>query len=346
MKKTAVGFVFMILITAVFSMMAVYAADFAMATGLPYDSIVFGSVEGNPFASASRFNLFVLGVCENPQEVEGGLAVGSSLVNQGDLSVGRGVKMSEDAKNTRLIVGSDTRVSGYLNTYGNVIAGADFSTKPNSTYELPVLGEQIFKEIDELYSSEYIPWEPTPTSSSTRLISQEESLYLSAGSVGAKLHVFFEDAKKTLTQAQDELFAMTANGVVLQNDNTYVMSAERSFNIFNMNLNGQALEGEIVFETPTSAVNIVNITGTNKITAHLLTGGDNVLFNFIGEELYCSGNIDASVLAPNSDFYALDGGSISGNLAVGNYYCEADANFELIYSPFRGSAVTFSSYLS
>ncbi len=341
MKKTAVGFVFMLLITAVFSVIAVYAIDNSWETGLPYDGIVFGKVESNPFATASKFNLFVLEDCENLQEAEGAIAVGGTLINRGNLSVGMGVSMSENPKNTRLIVGGNTVVNGYLNTFGNVVSGASFSTKPNSTYELPALEEEVLREIDELYSIKEIPWEPTIVDSVTQIISQENSVSINSGAVGAKLHVFFEDAKKTLTDAQEKLLGMETTGSINAQDTRYVFEGDESVNVFKIDLQGKSLDAELVFNTPESSVNIVNVVGTNKITAHHETGGSEVILNVVGEELEFSGNVAASILAPNTDFYAMDGGSISGNLVVANYHCDDDSKFTLMYTPFESRITSF-----
>ena len=58
------------------------------SAGLPYDNINWYDIEGQPFGTASRFNVITFGDANNIIDVEGPVAIGGSFYSPRGLSVG------------------------------------------------------------------------------------------------------------------------------------------------------------------------------------------------------------------------------------------------------------------
>ncbi len=339
MKRSLTAFVLMIMCMSIFSLMAVSAvtAD-TPVTGLPYDNFVFGEVAANPFGTASYFNVFVTGDCVNPGEIAGALAVSGKLMSSKDVSVGRGVVMSDNYKNTCLAVYGDVSIAGYLDTYGNVLAGSEnFSAKPNSVYTITSVDDTEFAILDDLYSTDKVPWEPIRHDNRTDIISQSGAKYISAGQAGSKLFSFFEDAEQFLFTSHGELVSLNATGEVTQNDTSFILKGDSDINVFNITAD---VISDISFDTPVASVNIVNITDVRNVTGVWgdAAGAHRVIYNISSQKFALTdARIYGSILSPGGEVVLNGECEISGNLVVQDFTAYLYSNTKILYTPFAGN---------
>ncbi|HHX12205.1 MAG TPA: hypothetical protein GX731_05230, partial [Clostridiales bacterium] len=108
-------------------------------TGIPYGDINWYDEEGQPFGTASRFNVIVFEDANNIVDTKGGMAVGRNFVSSRGLSLGYGNE--GDLRDTgyspdivRFLVGSDVAMQGPLVVIGHVVAGGNFNAASGSTY--------------------------------------------------------------------------------------------------------------------------------------------------------------------------------------------------------------------
>ncbi|WMJ86539.1 collagen-binding domain-containing protein [Anaerocolumna sp. MB42-C2] len=322
--------------------------------GVPYDDITWYDIEGQPFGTASRFNVIVFDDANNIVDVEGPMAIGGSFYSPRGLSVG----FERDSRNqigyspdlVRFLVGGNVAMSGPLVVIGHVVVGGAFSAAKGSTY---LIGKDDTsdqsKELEYLYQaaggSQY--WTVSDKGDHYIVPSYDVPRYIPAYRIGANLPLFFQNARENMNNYMDCIEALDVNGTVVDNNYELILRGnDPRQNVFLVDVrpNGLLTKG-LRAEVPTGSLVIVRLrTGSN---AHLQYGvyGEERRANqtlYIFEDatnIYMekSSDIWGSILAPQAMFHAHPtGGHVSGNAAIRAFAVNANSGFEFHYYPFAG----------
>ncbi|WP_024347654.1 collagen-binding domain-containing protein [Lacrimispora indolis] len=329
--------------------------DEAMASaGLPYDNINWYSIAGQPFGTASKFNVIIFNDANNIVDVEGPVAIGGSFYSPRGLSVGfvrRGNKeVSYSPDLVRFLVGGNVSMTGPLVVIGHVVVGGGFRAAKGSTYLIGKGGiNDGIQELKFLYQanggSQY--WTPSDKGDHYVVPSYDVPRYIPASRIGADLPRFFNEARENIGYYKDCIEALTPNGVVVDNNFEWILRGNDPVqNVFLIDVrpNGLINKG-IRAEVPQGSRVIVRLrTGAN---AHLQYGvygerskANQTLYLFEdASNIYMekSSDIWGSILAPQAMFHAHStGGHVSGNAALGSFAVNAESGFEFHYFPFVG----------
>ena len=329
--------------------------DEAMASaGLPYDNIKWYNMAGQPFGTASRFNVIVFNDANNIIDIEGPVAIGGNFYSSRGLSVGfvrqgnKAVNYSPDL--VRFLVGGNVSMTGPLVVIGHVVVGGGFRAAKGSTYLIGKYGmKDEMQELKFLYQanggSQY--WAPTDKGDHYVVPSYDVPRYIPASRVSADIPEFFNDARKSIENYKGCIEDLTPNGIVVDNNYEWILRGNDPVqNVFLIDVrpNGLINKG-IRAEVPQGSTVIVRLrTGAN---AHLQYGVygernkvDQTLYVFEdASDIYMekSSDIWGSILAPQAMFHAHPtGGHVSGNAALGGFAVKADSGFEFHYFPFVG----------
>ena len=329
--------------------------DKAMASaGLPYDNINWHNIEGQPFGTASGFNVIIFNDANNIIDIEGPAAIGGSFYSPRGLSVGfvrkgdTAVGYSPDL--VRFLVGGNVSMIGPLVVVGHVVVAGGFNAAKGSTYLIGKDGTADgLQELKFLYhnngGSQY--WTPSDQGDRYAVSSYDVPRYIPANRIGADIPGFFNDARESIGYYKNCIENLTPNGSVVDNNYEWILRGNDPVqNVFLIDVrpNGLINKG-IRAEVPQGSIVIVKLrTGAN---AHLQYGvygekskTDQTLYVFEdATNIYMekSSDIWGSILAPQATFHAhLTGGHVSGNAALGSFAVNADSGFEFHYYPFVG----------
>ncbi|WP_455717968.1 collagen-binding domain-containing protein, partial [Anaerosporobacter sp.] len=323
------------------------------SAGLPYDDINWDDIEGQPFGTASRFNVIVFNDANNIIDIEGPVAIGGNFYSPRGLSVGYGrdnreIGFSPDL--VRFLVGGNVSMTGPLVVIGHVVVGGGFRAAKGSTY---LIGKDNttdgMQELKFLYQnsggSKY--WTPTDKGDHYVVPSYDVPRYIPAGRIGANIPRFFSDARESIGYYKNCIENLTPNGRVVDNNYEWILRGNDPVqNVFLIDVrpNGLINKG-IRAEVPEGSTVIVRLrTGAN---AHLQYGvygernkANQTLYVFEdASNIYMekSSDIWGSILAPQAMFHAHPtGGHVSGNAALGAFAVNAASGFEFHYFPFVG----------
>ena len=327
------------------------------SAGLPYDNINWYDIEGQPFGTASRFNVITFGDANNIIDIEGPVAIGGSFYSPRGLSVGFG-RNDGNRKNdyspdlVRFLIGGNVAMSGPLVVIGHVVGGGGFRAAKGSTYLIGKGMTDGIKELKYLYQanggSQY--WTPTDKGDHYVVPSYDVPRYIPARRIGANTAKFFNDAKASINKYKKCIESLTPNGRVVDNNYEWILRGNDPVqNVFLIDVrpNGLINKG-IRAEVPEGSKVIVRLrTGAN---AHLQYGvyGER---SKAAETLYVfedasnifmekSSDIFGSILAPQAMFHAHPtGGHVSGNAALGSFAVNAASGFEFHHYPFVGGVM-------
>lgn len=335
-----------------------YSDEAMKSAGLPYDDINWNNIEGQPFGSASRFNVIVFGDANNIIDIEGPVAIGGNFYSQRGLSVGFGRengyrKIDYSPNLVRFLTGGNVSMTGPLVVIGHVVAGGGFRAAKGSTYLIGKDGKTDgIKELKFLYQtnggSQY--WTPTDKGDHYVVPSYDVPRYIPAGRIGANIPRFFNDARESIGDYKKCIEDLTPNGRVVDNNYEWILRGNDPVqNVFLIDVrpNGLINKG-IRAEVPEGSKVIVRLrTGEN---AHLQYGvygerskANETLYVFEdASNIYMekSSDIWGSILAPQAMFHAHStGGHVSGNAALGGFAVNTTSGFEFHYYPFVGGVV-------
>ncbi|WP_312433569.1 collagen-binding domain-containing protein [Lacrimispora sp.] len=334
-----------------------YSDEAMTSAGLPYDNINWYNIAGQPFGTASRFNVIVFNDANNIIDIEGPVAIGGSFYSPRGLSVGfvskgnKAVNYSPDL--VRFLVGGNVSMTGPLVVIGHVVVGGGFRAAKGSTYLIGKDGiNDGIQELKFLYQanggSQY--WTPSDKGDHYVVPSYDVPRYIPASRIGADLPGFFSDARESIGFYKDCIESLTPNGNVVDNNYEWILRGNDPVqNVFLIDVrpNGLINKG-IRAEVPQGSRVIVRLrTGAN---AHLQYGvyGEKSKANqtlYVFEDatnIYMekSSDIWGSILAPQAMFHAHPtGGHVSGNAALGSFAVNAESGFEFHYYPFIGGVI-------
>lgn len=330
-------------------------SDKAMASaGLPFDNISWHDIEGQPFGTASGFNVIIFNDANNIIDIEGPAAIGGSFFSPRGLSVGfaskgnKAVSYSPDL--VRFLVGGNVSMTGPLVVVGHVVVGSGFNAAKGSTYLIGKDGTTDgIQELKFLYynngGSQY--WTPSDKGDHYVVPSYDVPRYIPASRIGADISRFFSDAKESIGYYKNCIEDLTPNGTVEDNNYEWILRGNDPVqNVFLIDVrpNGLINKG-IRAEVPQGSIVIVKLrTGAN---AHLQYGvygekskTNQTLYMFedaTNIHMEKSTDIWGSILAPQAMFHAHPtGGHVSGNAALGSFAVNVDSGFEFHYYPFIG----------
>ncbi len=329
-----------------------YTNENIMSSGLPYNNITWKDIAGQPFGTASRFNVIVFNDANNIVDIEGPVAIGGNYNSPRVLSVGfvnkgnKKVGYSPDL--VRFLVGGNISMNGPLVVIGHVVGGSGFRAANGSTYFIGKNGMSI-QELKYLYQanggSQY--WTPTDKGNHYVVPSYDVPRYIPSSRVGANIPKFFNDARTSISNYKACIEKLTPNGAVINNNYEWILKGNDPVqNVFLIDVrpNGLINKG-IRAEVPQGSRVIVRLrTGAN---AHLQYGvygekskANQTLYVFEdASNIYMekSSDIWGSILAPQAMFNAhATGGHVSGNAALRAFAVNANSGFEFHYFPFVG----------
>ena len=335
-----------------------YSDEAMESAGLPYNNINWYNIEGQPFGSASRFNVIVFNDANNIVDIEGPVAVGRNFYSQRGLSVGfaraNGYRKPDYSPDlVRFLAGGNVSMTGPLVVIGHVVAGGGFHAAKGSTYLIGKDGNTDgIKELKFLYQanggSQY--WTPTDKGDHYVVPSYDVPRYIPAGRIGADIPRFFNDARESIGDYKKCIEDLNPNGRVVDNNYEWILRGNDPVqNVFLIDVrpNGLINKG-IRAEVPQGSKVIVRLrTGAN---AHLQYGvyGERSKVNdtlYVFEDatnifMEKSSDIWGSILAPQAMFHAHPtGGHVSGNAALGGFAVNPASGFEFHFYPFVGGVV-------
>lgn len=327
----------------------------AELSGIPYDELRWQPISGQPFGNGVGYNGIIFGNLSNIVDMEGPVAVEGNVNSYRGMSVsfGRGGAQTipYDPKAVRFLAGGDVSIAGALTVVGNVVtAGNTFNVGTGSTYLIGMSGESDQRELlAQLYAADGSPyWEPASHNGYYVISSYDVPRYIPAWRLDADVPAFFNDAKASITCWHNAIGAMTATGATSATDYGYVFTGtDAQQNVFDLTWPEEgSIVGNLTFDVPESAVNIVRIySGDTMIISTPLWGTESMA----GRTLYVLMNaktvnmpfptaIYGSVLAPDTAWYAqTTGGNINGNTALGSLWVQEGSGFELHWHPFEGN---------
>ena len=323
--------------------------------GIPYEDINWSDIEGQPFGSASKFNVIVFNDANNIIDVEGPVAIGGSFYSPRGFSVGfprdggnRSASYSPDL--VRFLVGGNVSAIGPLGVIGHVVAGGRFHAAGGSTYLIGKGGmTNELQRLKFLYQanggSQY--WTPTDKGDHYVVPSYDVPRFIPARPNEQNGLGFFYVARESIGYYKDCIESLPSNGSVIDNNHEWILRGNDSKqNVFLIDArpNGLINKG-IRAEVPEGSTVIVRLrTGAN---AHLQYGvyGERSKANrtlYVFEDatnIYMekSSDIWGSILAPQAKFHAHStGGHVSGNAALRDFAVNANSGFEFHFFPFVG----------
>ncbi|MDF2822550.1 MAG: hypothetical protein K0R15_2998 [Clostridiales bacterium] len=332
-----------------------YRIETQSSVGIPYDNINWYDIEGQPFGTASMFNVITFGDANNIIDVSGAMAVGGDFVSPRGMSVGFGKNSnlsdtgySPDA--VRFLVGGNVSMAGPLVVVGHVVSNGAFRTASGSTYLIGKDGtpSQV-EELEYLYQaadgSPY--WAPTDKGDHYLIPSYDARRYIPASRIRADLPSFFQNARESIVDYKNCIEDLEVNGSVINNFHEWILRGnDPQQNVFLLDVrpNGLINKG-IRAEVPEGSLVIVKLrTGKN---AHLQYGlfGERKRVNhtlYVFEDatnifMEVPADIWGSVLAPQAMFHGHPtGGHVSGNVALRSFAVNAKSGFEFHHYPFIG----------
>ena len=335
-----------------------YSNGAVASAGLPYDDINWYNIDGQPFGSASGFNLIVFNDANNIIDVEGPVAIGGSFYTPRGMSVGfardsgyRDIGYSPDM--VRFLVGGNVSTNGPLVVVGHVVGGGGFRVAKGSTYLIGKDGtaDQL-QELKYLYQanggSQY--WTPTDKGDHFVVPSYDVPRYIPASRIEANIPEFFNNARQSIQYFKNCIEALTPNGSVVDNNYEWILRGNDPVqNVFLIDVrpNGLINKG-IRAEVPQGSTVIVRLrTGANAHLQYGLYGerdkASQTLYVFEdATNIYMEKSSDfwGSILAPQAMFHAHPtGGHVSGTAALGAFAVNAASGFEFHYFPFAGSVM-------
>ncbi len=331
------------------------------SAGLSYEDINWQEIEGQPFGTASKFNLIVFNDANNIVDVEGPVAIGGNFYSPRGLSVGyvrkgnKAVRYSPDL--VRFLIGSKVSMTGPLVVRGHVVGGGGFNAAKGSTYLIGKDGTNDgIPELEFLYQanggSQY--WTPSDKGDHYVVPSYDVPRYIPAIRISADIPRFFYQAKESIESYKECIEELIPNGTIVDNYHEWILSGndpEQNVFLIDVRPNGLINKG-IRAEVPQGSRVIVRLkTGSN---AHLQYGvyGER---NKTNQTLYVfedasniymekSSDIWGSILAPQAMFHAHStGGHVSGNAALGAFAVNANSGFEFHYYPFVGGIMCLAA---
>ncbi|WP_394522688.1 choice-of-anchor A family protein [Lacrimispora sp. JR3] len=326
--------------------------------GLPYDNINWYNIDGQPFGSASGFNLIVFNDANNIIDVEGPVAIGGNFYSPRGMSVGfardsgyRDIGYSPDL--VRFFAGGNVSTSGPLVVVGHVVGGSGFRVAKGSTYLIGKDGTADgLQELKYLYQanggSQY--WTPTDKGDHYVVPSYDVPRFIPASRIEANIPGFFNDAREGIEYYKNCIEALTPNGSVVDNNYEWILRGDDPVqNVFLIDVrpNGLINKG-IRAEVPQGSTVIVRLkTGPNAHLQYGLYGerdkAPQTLYVFEdATNIYMEKSSDfwGSILAPQAMFHAHPtGGHVSGTAALGSFAVNAASGFEFHYFPFAGSVM-------
>ncbi len=331
-----------------------YSDEAMLGAGLPYDNINWNEIAGQPFGTASRFNVIIFNDANNIVDVEGPVAIGGNFFSPRGLSVGYVRKGNEAVPYSpdlvRFLSGGNVSMTGPLVVRGHVVVNGGFRAAKGSTYLIGKSGmDNQIQELKFLYQnnrgSQY--WTPSDKGDHYVVPSYDVPRYIPASRVNANLSEFFSDAREGIGYYKDCIEALEPNGSVVDNNHEWILRGNNPVqNVFILDTrpNGLINKG-IRAEVPQGSTVIVRMrTGAS---AHLQYGvyGERSKTNqtlYVFEDatnIYMEKSTDiwGSILAPQAMFHAHStGGHVSGNVALGSFAVNANSGFEFHFNPFVG----------
>jgi choice-of-anchor A domain-containing protein len=333
----------------------IYTNETKVSSGLPYDNINWYDVEGQPFGSASGFNVIVFNDANNIVDIEGPVAIGGNYYSPRGLSVGfardsRFKEIGYSPDLVRFLVGGNVSMTKPLVVIGHVVAGGGFRAGNGSTYLIGKDGTTDgIPQLKVLYQanggSQY--WTPTDKGDHYIVPSYDVPRYIPASRVNANISKFFSDARESIGYYKNCIEALTPNGTVVDNYHELILRGNDPVqNVFLVDVSPNGLINKgLRAEVPQGSTVIVRLkTGPN---AHLQYGvyGESSKANrtlYVFEDatnIYMEKSSDfwGSILAPQAMFHAHPtGGHVSGNAALGSFAVNANSGFEFHFYPFVG----------
>ncbi|MFV0342847.1 MAG: collagen-binding domain-containing protein, partial [Anaerocolumna sp.] len=334
-----------------------YNSDMPMY-GIPYDDVTWYDVDGNPFGSASNFNVIVFGDANNIVDVEGAMAIGGGFYSPRGLSVGfersngdTNVTYSPEA--IRFMAQGNVSVSGPLVVIGHAVGGSNFRVAKGSTY---LIGKDNtndqMEELSYLYQanggSQY--WTPSDKGNHYLIPSYDVPRFIPASRIGADVGAFFRDGKNSITEFKNCIQDLEVNGTIVDNYHELILRGNDPVqNVFLVDLrpNGVLTKG-LRAEVPQGSLVIIRLrTGNNAHLQYGLMGekskANRTLYVFEdATNIYMEvpADIWGSILAPQAMFHGHPtGGHVSGNAALRSFAVSPTSGFEFHLYPFVGGVV-------
>jgi choice-of-anchor A domain-containing protein len=326
--------------------------------GIPFDSIEWYDLNGQPFGSASNFNLFVFNDANNIIDVEGAVAIGGSFFSPRGFGAGfvkdRGqVEMSYSPDDVKYLVGGNVAMSGPLVVTGHAVAGGGFRAAKGSTYLIGKDGtDDQLDVLKYLYQntggSPY--WTPTDKGDHYVVPNYDVPRIIRPSRISANLPQFFADARESMLDYKDCIEELPVNGTVVTNSGEMILrGSDPAQNVFLVDVRPNGLLNKrIRIDIPEGSIAIVRFRTGNH--AHLQSGayGDarhanHTLYVFEdATEIHMEEPADiwGSILAPMATFHAHPtGGHVSGNAALGTFAVNPASGFEFHLYPFVGGVL-------
>ena len=327
-----------------------------MATGVPYDAIVWQDVQGQPFGVGAGYNGLILGNLTNIVDIEGAVAVQGDAQSYRGMSVGFGGRGQQtlplSATDVRFLAGGSVDIAGALTVVGNVVASGGFQAGNGSTYLIGKDGSENQRAtLAALYEADGSPyWAPADNGDDYIISSYDVPRFIPASRVDADISGFFEAARQSLLSWQARIGAMDANGEVREGEYGYVLTGTQTQNVYDIDWpESGSVEGNLTLEAPAGSVNLVRVHGGESMTITTPVWGKNtltqttlfVLMDAREVSLDFPSVIHGSVLAPQAAWSAnTTGGGINGNAALRSLTVAQGSGFELHWHPFAGGVRT------
>ncbi|MDD3335782.1 MAG: choice-of-anchor A family protein [Eubacteriales bacterium] len=323
-------------------------------TGVPYDHVVWQTVEGQPFGIGAGYNGLLFGDLTTMVDMEGPIAVAGNVDSYRGMSVSFG-RMGErtipySATAVRFMAGGNVNVNGALTVVGNVLtAGSSFDVGTGSTYLIGKSGEANQREtLATLYAADGSPyWEPAADNGYYIISSYDVPRRIPASRVNANIPAFFAAAKESLSCWLNAFMAMSANGATEPSEYGYrFRGTNADQNVFDLTWpDNESITGNLTFDVPDGSVSIVRIYGGSTLNLSTPLWGREelarrtlyVLMDAKTVNMTFPTAIYGSILAPDAAWLAkTTGGNINGTAALGSLWVQQGSGFELHWYPFAG----------